>query len=79
MKMRILIAALTVCFVDCCLSQSTGPRIDVFRDIEVIRLSERSYVYVSHADVLSWGRVPSNGLLYIGAAFSDTRMVCPFQ
>ena len=63
--MKTLIAVLTVCFVDCCLSQSTGPRINVSGDIELIRLSEHAYVYVSYADVPSWGRVPSNGLLYI--------------
>ncbi len=77
MKMRILIAALTVCAVDSCLSQGTGPRITVSRDIEVTRVSEHSYVYVSHADVPHWGRVPSNGLLYISngeALLFDTPM-----
>jgi metallo-beta-lactamase class B len=65
MNMRILIAVLIVCFAPCCYSQSTGPRINVSRDIEVIRLSAHAYVYVSYADVQHWGRVPSNGLLYI--------------
>ena len=65
MKMMILVASLSLCLVDCCLSQGAGPRVTVCRDIEVIRVSEHSYVYVSYADVPRWGRVPSNGLLYI--------------
>ena len=75
--MRILVAALTLCVVDCCLSQDTGSRITVSRDIEVMRVSEHSYVYASYADVAHWGRVPSNGLLYISngeALLFDTPM-----
>jgi len=52
-------------------SQSGYQRIKVSDDIELIKLSEHAYVHVSYAEIPPYGRVASNGLVFIngGEAF----------
>jgi metallo-beta-lactamase class B len=52
-------------------SQSDFQRIKISDDIELIKLSEHAYVHVSYAEIPPYGRVASNGLVFIngGEAF----------
>jgi metallo-beta-lactamase class B len=45
-------------------SQEKFPRIKVSQDIELIQISQHSYVHVSYDQVPGYGRVGSNGYLY---------------
>jgi metallo-beta-lactamase class B len=46
-------------------SQNDQIRIKVSKDIELIKLSENAYVHVSWADYPQFGRLSSNGLIFI--------------
>jgi metallo-beta-lactamase class B len=64
----VIIAVLVQCYG---FSQSEFKRIKVSNDIELIKLSEHAYVHVSYAEIPPFGRVASNGLIFIngGEAF----------
>jgi len=47
-----------------CLAQTDYQRIKVSEDIELIKLSENAYVHISWYEFPSYGRVPSNGLIF---------------
>jgi len=53
----------------CCavpsVSQEGLPHIKVSADIEIVPLSEHSFVHVSYTDVPGFGRVGSNGVIYV--------------
>jgi metallo-beta-lactamase class B len=58
-------------------SQAQYKRIRVSKDIELVKLSENAYVHVSYSELPKFGRISSNGLIYInnGEAFLfDTPM-----
>jgi len=52
-------------------SQSVHQRIQVSDDIELIRLSDNAYIHVSVSEIPGYGKVSSNGLIFIdeGNAF----------
>lgn len=52
-------------------SQAELKKIQLSNDIELIQLSDNAYVHVSYSEILSYGRVASNGLVFIqnGEAF----------
>lgn len=64
-------------FIVACLIQISGfsqgelKKIQLSNDIELIKLSDNAYVHVSYSEILSYGRVASNGLVFIqnGEAF----------
>lgn len=45
--------------------QENYPVISVSKDIEITKLSEHAYIHTSYAEMPPWGRVPSNGLIFI--------------
>ena len=59
-----VIAALTVLCAGLSIAQPAQVSISVSRDIEVIKLSEHTYVHFSYAEMPPWGRVGSNGLIF---------------
>jgi metallo-beta-lactamase class B len=52
-------------------AQSDYPKIQISEDIELIKLSEKSYVHVSVSEIEGFGKVSSNGLILVanGEAF----------
>ncbi len=40
-------------------------RIQISKDIELVKLSENAYVHISYSDLPKFGRYPSNGLIFI--------------
>ena len=68
-KLIIVIIAVLVHYYG--FSQSGYQRIKISNDIELIKLSENAYVHVSYAEIPPFGRVASNGLIFIngGEAF----------
>ena len=46
-------------------SQNDYKRINISKDIELIKLSENAYIHVSWADYPQFGRLSSNGLIFI--------------
>jgi len=68
---KLIIVVIAVLFYYCGLSQSGYRRIKISNDIELIKLSEHAYVHVSYAEIPPYGRVASNGLIFIneGEAF----------
>lgn len=52
-------------------TRSNYKRIKISDDIELVKLSEKAYVHVSVADIRSFGKVSSNGLILVdnGEAF----------
>ncbi len=71
MKKSSLLILLVTWSVHLCISQGHHAPIRISRDIEVIPLSQHTYMHVSYADIPPWGRVASNGLLFVsdGEAF----------
>jgi len=64
--MKKLIIFLFVLLIQCYgFSQSSYKRIKVTKDIELIKISEQAYVHVSYAEIPPYGRVASNGLIFI--------------
>ena len=46
-------------------SQSLNHHVQISKDLEIIPLSEHTYVSVSYAQVAGWGRVGSNGMIFL--------------
>ena len=64
--MKKLLIVIIAVWVQCYgFSQSGYQRIKVSDDIELIKLSEHAYVHVSYAEIPPFGRVASNGLIFI--------------
>jgi metallo-beta-lactamase class B len=49
-------------------AQTTNNKIIISKDIELIRLSENAYIHVSYSDIEGYGRVSSNGLIFINGS-----------
>jgi len=66
-----LTLVLCICLITPAIAQENYPKIHVTDDIEIIKLSDHSYIHVSYAQMPPWGRVPSNGLIFAnkGKAF----------
>ena len=62
-KLLFLIIVLLIHYSGC--SQSGYKRIKVSNDIELIKISDHAYVHVSYAEIPPYGRVASNGLIFI--------------
>ncbi len=63
MKNLIFILIFLVCLSG--YSQQSDTVIHVSEDIELLKLSENTYLHISYIDTEKWGRVPANGLIYI--------------
>jgi metallo-beta-lactamase class B len=77
MKKLLLIFFLEIFFVKYLSAQTQYQKIDVTKDIEVIKINEHAYVHVSYLQMPQYGRVGSNGLIFINngnAALFDTPM-----
>ncbi|RJQ62956.1 MAG: subclass B1 metallo-beta-lactamase [Stygiobacter sp.] len=77
MKKLLLLIILELCLVKLSFAQNQYQKFQVTEDIEVIKINDNSYVHVSYAEVSGWGRVASNGLIYLNngeAALFDTPM-----
>lgn len=49
-------------------SQNESKRIQISKDLELIKLSENAYVHVSYTDLPNFGRCPANGLIFINGS-----------
>ena len=49
-------------------SQNDYKRIQISKDIELIKLSENAYVHISYSDLPKIGRFPANGLIFINGS-----------
>jgi metallo-beta-lactamase class B len=60
-----------ICMITPAFTQESYPKIHVTDDIEIIKLSDHSFIHVSYAQMPPWGRVSSNGLIFTnnGKAF----------
>ena len=77
MKKLLLLIILEICLVKLSFAQNQYQKFQVTKDIEVIKINDNAYVHVSYAEVSGWGRVASNGLIYLNngeAALFDTPM-----
>ncbi|MBP1663291.1 MAG: Zn-dependent hydrolase, glyoxylase [Bacteroidetes bacterium] len=62
-KLVVLIIATVMQFI--CFAQTDYKQIRVSDDIELIQLSENAFVHVSYSDLPGFGRISSNGLVFI--------------
>jgi metallo-beta-lactamase class B len=46
-------------------AQAANESIKLSNDLELIKISEHSYIHISYMEIPPWGRVSSNGLIYI--------------
>ena len=77
MKKLLLLIILEICLVKLSFAQNQYQKFQVSEDIEIIKINDNAYVHVSYAEVSGWGRVASNGLIYLNngeAALFDTPM-----
>jgi metallo-beta-lactamase class B len=65
MKSVLLSLFLPACLVGAALLQGNGSRIPITEDLEVLQITRSVYVHVSNAIIPPWGRVASNGLIYL--------------
>src|SRR5690242_1008010 len=64
--MRMLIFLLLVLVKDCySFGQVKQDTLNLSNDLYVVKLSEHVYLHVSCAEVPNYGRIPSNGMMYI--------------
>ena len=64
--MRILLITILICFASRFVSsQNDYKKIEISNNIELVKISENSYVHISYAESPQFGRFPSNGLVYI--------------
>ena len=62
--MRTTIALIALCLSTTLIAQKADP-VQVSPDLEIIRLSDQAYIHRSYAVFGSFGRVASNGLVYV--------------
>lgn len=69
--MKKYLIALSLLFVSFIAGAQINGTVHVSDDIELIRLSANAYVHISHSEIPGYGRVASNGLIFInkGNAF----------
>jgi len=65
------IIILNVYLITSAYPQEHFPITPISKDIEITKLSEHAYIHTSYAEMPPWGRVPSNGLIFVsrGKAF----------
>jgi len=69
--MKILLLSLFLIFIPFFSDAQPAETIHVSRDVELIRLNDHAYIHVSCSNIPGFGRVASNGLIFInkGKAF----------
>lgn len=76
--MRKIFLFLSISFlVNLTFSQIQHPKFQVTGDIEIIKINDNAYVHVSYSYLKEWGRIASNGLIFINkgeAILFDTPM-----
>lgn len=76
--MRIIFLILCISsFVNLTFSQIQHPKFQVTTDIEIIKINDNAYVHVSYSYLKDWGRIASNGLIFLNkgkAILFDTPM-----
>lgn len=60
----ILIIILNLCFTSIAQPQVKYQKYKVSDDIEIIKITDRSYIHVTYSNMGSFGRVASNGLIF---------------
>jgi len=74
---KLLILFFCICITQLTFSQGQYQKIIVSEDIELIKISENAYMHVSYTHYPEYGRISSNGFIYINngkAALFDTPM-----
>jgi metallo-beta-lactamase class B len=65
MKTSLIIIFLSVCLTVFAYARDSYLHIKVSDDIEIIKLSDHVFVHVSYAQMGDYGRVPSNGMIFV--------------
>jgi metallo-beta-lactamase class B len=65
MKTSLIIIFLSVCLTVFAYARDSYLHIKVSDDIEIIKLSDHVFVHVSYAQMGNYGRVPSNGMIFV--------------
>ncbi|NWF88331.1 MAG: subclass B1 metallo-beta-lactamase [Ignavibacteriaceae bacterium] len=74
---RLFIVSFLTFFISIAFSQIQQDKISINQDIELIKINENAYVHISYSYVPEWGKIASNGLVFINgneAALFDTPM-----
>jgi metallo-beta-lactamase class B len=77
LKKLLILIVVNICFAKVTFSQEQYLKFKVTEDIEVIKINKNAYVHVSYSDIPGWGRIGSNGVIFINngtAALFDTPM-----
>lgn len=73
----LLLYIISICFIKFSFAQEQYKIIKVSQDIDVIKLSDNAFVHISYTTLPQYGRIGSNGLIFINnveAALFDTPM-----
>jgi metallo-beta-lactamase class B len=65
MKISLIILFLSVYFTACASARDSYSHIKVTDDIEIIKISDHVFVHVSYAVIGNYGRIPSNGMIFV--------------
>ena len=65
MKTSLIILFLSVCLTACAYAHDSYSHIKVSDDIEIIKISDHVFAHVSYALMGNYGRVPSNGMIFV--------------
>lgn len=77
MRPLLIFVLTTFSFASLLFAQDTWTPIKVSEDVEIIKITDNVYMHVSYLEVEGWGRVASNGMIYVNgnsAALFDTPM-----
>ncbi len=68
---RIIFVFLVFSITQIGFSQDNLKKISITKDVELLKISDNAYVHVSYSDIPQYGRISSNGLVFIdkGKAF----------
>jgi metallo-beta-lactamase class B len=68
---RIIFVFLAFSITQIVFSQNDLKKITITKDVELLKISDNAYVHVSYSDIPQYGRISSNGLVFIdkGKAF----------
>lgn len=64
---KLVILSIISCFILTAFSQKNNSIIKIASDVELIKLSDNAFIHVSYKNMEKWGRVGSNGLVFIEA------------
>jgi metallo-beta-lactamase class B len=65
MKTSLIIIFLSICLTVFAYARDSYLHIKVSDDIEIIKLSDHVFVHVSYAQMGNYGRIPSNGMIFV--------------